>query len=95
MVDKNDLRVVGKEILGNQNNNLRVSQSSEKEELKAIKDIAPNGLMYSFLKENLVEQLSENHSWKERTVAIETVEIELNKVLSATDKKMIFTPYAT
>ena len=94
MVDKNDLRVVGKEILGNQNN-MRVSQSSEKEESKAIKDIAPNGLMYSFLKENLVEQLSENHSWKERTVAIETVEIELNKVLSATDKKMSFTPYAT
>jgi len=94
MVDKNDLRVVGKEILGNQNN-MRASQSSEKEESKPIKDIAPNGLMYSFLKENLVEQLSENHSWKERTVAIETVEIELNKVLSATDKKMIFIPYAT
>lgn len=94
MVDKNDLRVVGKEILGNQNN-MRVSQSSDKEESKAIKDIAPNGLMYSFLKENLVDQLSENHSWKERTVAIETVEIELNKVLSATDKKITFTPYAT
>lgn len=93
MVDKNDLRVVGKEILGNQN--MRASQSSEKEESKGNKDIAPNGLMYSFLKETLVEQLSENYSWKERTVAIETVEIELNKVLSATDKKMIFTPYAT
>lgn len=69
--------------------------SHEKEELKVVKDMAPNGLMYSFLKENLVEQLSENHSWKERTVAIETVELELNKVLSATDKKMIFIPYAT
>ena len=92
MVDKNDLRVVGKEILGNQNN-MRVSQ--EKEESKVGKEMAPNGLMFSFLKENLVEQLSENYSWKERTVAIETVELELNKVLSATDKKMIFIPYAT
>ena len=52
MVDKNDLRVVGKEILGNQNN-MRVSQ--EKEESKVGKEMAPNGLMYSFLKENLVE----------------------------------------
>lgn len=55
-----------------------------------------NGLLFSFLKDHLVETLSdENKQWQERAQAAETIESELNIVLATSDKKMDFLPYAT
>ena len=55
-----------------------------------------NGLLFSFLKDEQVEMLTnENNEWQERTNVIETIEAELNQVLATSDRKLVFLPYAT
>ena len=55
-----------------------------------------NGLLFSFLKDEQVEMLTnENNEWQERTTVIETIEAELNQVLATSDRKLVFLPYAT
>jgi hypothetical protein len=39
--------------------------------------------------------LSEQEQFIERTIAIESIELELNKVLATTERKIAFMPYAT
>ena len=61
MVDKNDLRVVGKEILGNQNN-MRVSQEKEESKVDGKTSIVgkESGLDLDRLNDQLKELNKEN-----------------------------------
>lgn len=98
----NELSIVGREIMNGNSLTPNLTKSSEKD--LWIKEAKPepkyprfsNGLLFSFLKDEQVETLTdENNEWKERTAIIESIEVELNLVLATSDRKMDFLPYAT
>jgi len=95
---------VGQEIIGGKLPSGARPTGEESKEVTAGKQVkdagvthprAQNGLLYSFLKDEILANLEEDKQWKERVASIETVEAELHLVLQRSEKKMEFIPYST